>query len=100
MCSSTFQVCGIQGSFKVTCEHSMRVLRDNKESLSAVLEAFVYDPLTAWRLLQTTDGDRQGTKGGGARLVHFLKIMDLTKYRPWQSQKSILTLLHKGQIAK
>jgi|HubBroStandDraft_1064217.scaffolds.fasta_scaffold2735647_1 phosphatidylinositol kinase/protein kinase (PI-3 family) len=28
----------------------MRVLRDNKESLMAVLEAFVYDPLINWKL--------------------------------------------------
>ena len=30
----------------------MGVLRDNKESLMAVLEAFVYDPLINWRLMQ------------------------------------------------
>ena len=30
----------------------MKVLRDNKESLMAVLEAFVYDPLINWRLVQ------------------------------------------------
>lgn len=58
------QVCGIGGSFKTTCIISMGVLRDNRESLSAVLEAFVYDPLTAWRLLQTVDERaRNGGKG-------------------------------------
>ena len=31
----------------------MQVVRDNKESLMAVLEAFVYDPLINWRLMQT-----------------------------------------------
>jgi phosphatidylinositol kinase/protein kinase (PI-3 family) len=31
----------------------MRVLRDNKESLMAVLEAFVYDPLINWKLQLT-----------------------------------------------
>ena len=31
----------------------MRVIRENKESLMAVLEAFVYDPLINWRLLTT-----------------------------------------------
>jgi FKBP12-rapamycin complex-associated protein len=30
----------------------MKVLRDNKDSLMAVLEAFVYDPLINWRLMQ------------------------------------------------
>ena len=34
----------------------MKVLRDNKESLMAVLEAFVYDPLITWRLMQN-DGE-------------------------------------------
>ena len=29
----------------------MRVLRSNKDSLMAMLEAFVYDPLISWRLL-------------------------------------------------
>lgn len=34
----------------------MRVLRENKESIIAVLEAFVHDPLINWRLVQ---GGRQ-----------------------------------------
>lgn len=38
----------------------MKVLRDNKESLMAVLEAFVYDPLISWRLMQTDAESRQG----------------------------------------
>jgi len=29
----------------------MRVLRENKDSVMAVLEAFVYDPLLNWRLI-------------------------------------------------
>ena len=33
----------------------MRVLRENKDSLMAVLEAFVYDPLINWRLLTNPD---------------------------------------------
>jgi len=30
----------------------MTVLRNNKDSLMAVLEAFVYDPLLNWRLME------------------------------------------------
>lgn len=37
----------------------MQVLRDNKESLMAVLEAFVYDPLINWRLAQADVGGRR-----------------------------------------
>src|SRR5690242_15103175 len=52
MLISAMEVCGIEGNFRTTCESVMMVLRQNKESLMAVLEAFVYDPLINWRLLQ------------------------------------------------
>lgn len=44
-------VSGIEGTFRQTSESVMHILRVNKESLMAVLEAFVYDPLISWRLL-------------------------------------------------
>ncbi|XP_006461841.1 hypothetical protein AGABI2DRAFT_151460 [Agaricus bisporus var. bisporus H97] len=53
MLTHAMEVSGIEGSFKNTCEITMTVLRDNKDSLLAVLEAFVYDPLINWRLMQT-----------------------------------------------
>ena len=39
---------GCEGNFRITCEHVMRVLRNNKESLMAILEAFAFDPLIRW----------------------------------------------------
>lgn len=56
MAVSTSKVNGIQGSFKTTSEMAMQVMRDNKDSLLAVLEAFVYDPLIIWRFMQA-DGE-------------------------------------------
>ncbi|KAI9850778.1 MAG: phosphatidylinositol kinase- protein kinase tor1 [Thelocarpon superellum] len=50
MLTYAMEVSNIEGSFSITCEHVMRVLRDNKESLMAVLEAFIHDPLLNWRL--------------------------------------------------
>lgn len=50
MLTYAMEVSTIEGSFRTTCEHVMRVLRDNKESLMAVLEAFIHDPLLTWRL--------------------------------------------------
>jgi len=65
------QVSGIEGSFRNTCEITMTVLRDNKESLMAVLEAFVYDPLINWRLMQTeVDGRRNESEGAFPRIVN------------------------------
>lgn len=48
MLNYAMEVLGIEGLFRITCEHVMRVLRDNKESLMAILEAFAYDPLINW----------------------------------------------------
>ncbi|KAG8807009.1 phosphatidylinositol kinase- protein kinase tor1, partial [Serendipita sp. 400] len=55
MLVSAMEVSGIDGSFKVTSEITMKVLRDNREPLMAVLEAFIYDPLVSWRLTTETD---------------------------------------------
>ncbi|KAJ7667024.1 phosphatidylinositol 3-kinase [Mycena rosella] len=60
MLTHAMEVSGIEGSFRRTCEISMQVLRDNKESLMAVLEAFVYDPLINWRLMQADAEIRPG----------------------------------------
>ncbi|KAI9820202.1 MAG: phosphatidylinositol kinase- protein kinase tor1 [Pycnora praestabilis] len=50
MMTYAMEVSNIEGSYRVTCEAVMRVLRENKESLMAVLEAFIHDPLLNWRL--------------------------------------------------
>lgn len=44
----------------------MRVLRENKESIIAVLEAFVHDPLINWRLVQggRQVGGQNAARGG------------------------------------
>lgn len=50
MLTSAMEVSNIDGSYKLSCEAVMRVIRENKESLMAVLEAFIHDPLLNWRL--------------------------------------------------
>ncbi|KAG8683330.1 phosphatidylinositol kinase- protein kinase tor1, partial [Ceratobasidium sp. 395] len=54
MLTKAMEVSGIkgQGSYRNTCVITMEVLRQNKDSLLAVLEAFVWDPLVNWRLMQ------------------------------------------------
>ncbi|AMD21577.1 HFL279Cp [Eremothecium sinecaudum] len=48
MLTYAMEVSGIEGSFRITCENVMKVLRVNKESLMAILEAFAHDPLINW----------------------------------------------------
>lgn len=45
------QVTGIEGTYRSTCESVMHVLHKHRDSVMAVLEAFVYDPLLNWRLV-------------------------------------------------
>ena len=74
MLTHAMEVSGIQGSFKFTCEITMRVLRENKESLMAVLEAFVYDPLINWRFVV----DR---REGNEVLFRWMNVISERSYR-------------------
>jgi len=51
MLVKAMEVSGIEGNFRSTCESVISVLRQNKDSVMAMLEAFVHDPLINWRLL-------------------------------------------------
>ncbi|CAD8129655.1 unnamed protein product [Paramecium sonneborni] len=55
MLVNAMEACGIEGVYRHICNVVMRVLRENKESLLAVLDSFVYDPLLTWRLLHAQD---------------------------------------------
>eukprot|EP01127_Copromyxa_protea_P022122 TRINITY_DN7809_c0_g1_i1.p1 TRINITY_DN7809_c0_g1~~TRINITY_DN7809_c0_g1_i1.p1 ORF type:complete len:2505 (+),score=361.67 TRINITY_DN7809_c0_g1_i1:42-7556(+) len=50
MLTNAMGISGVEGHFRITAEHVMRVLRTNKEPIMAILEAFVYDPLVNWGL--------------------------------------------------
>ena len=49
--TKAMEACGIEGNYRFTCNNVMEVLRENRESLLAILEAFVTDPLLNWRLI-------------------------------------------------
>ncbi|CAA0806761.1 Serine/threonine-protein kinase TOR [Striga hermonthica] len=51
MLVKAMEVSGIEGNFRSTCESVMQVLRTNKDSVMAMMEAFVHDPLINWRLI-------------------------------------------------
>jgi len=40
---------GYEGVFRKSCEHTMKVMRSQKESLLSVLNTFLYDPLVEWK---------------------------------------------------
>jgi len=64
MLINAMEVTGIEGTYRSTCESVMTVLRNNKDSLMAVLEAFVYDPLLNWRLIETSSKNKKAKVAG------------------------------------
>ena len=69
MLVNAMEVSGIEGNYRSTATSVMRVLRAKSDSLNAMLEAFVHDPLVAWKLLhpnQTPSNDMGGAGGRDA----------------------------------
>ena len=66
MLVAAMEVSGIEGTFRSVCERVMRVMRKNKNSVMALLEAFIYDPLVNWRLMEHKGGGKKGGGGGVA----------------------------------
>jgi phosphatidylinositol kinase/protein kinase (PI-3 family) len=57
MLIKAMEVSGIEGSYRSTCERTMTVLRENRDSLVAMLQAFLYDPLISWRLVDLSNNN-------------------------------------------
>ncbi|XP_071054665.1 serine/threonine-protein kinase mTOR-like [Onthophagus taurus] len=77
MLINAMEVTGIEGTYRRTCESVMSVLRRNKDSVMAVLEAFVYDPLLNWRLVDTGRLNRSNTNDVGSISTGFSQEQDL-----------------------
>jgi hypothetical protein len=45
-----FGVSGTSGVFTRSCEETLRVLRDNKQALLAIVDVLLHDPLMSWRM--------------------------------------------------
>jgi len=67
MLIDAMEVSGIEGNFRSTCEAVMSMLRNNKESVLAMLEAFVHDPLINWRLLVRPEATEELRDSGRVR---------------------------------
>ena len=66
MLVSAMEVSGIEGNYRSTAEAAMRVLRTHRDSVMALLEAFVHDPLINWRLIGGAGGAAATAAGAAA----------------------------------
>jgi FKBP12-rapamycin complex-associated protein len=65
MLINAMEISGIEGTYRSTCQRVMGLIRDNRDSVMAMLEAFVYDPLISWRLVASSKSAPEN-HGGGA----------------------------------
>ncbi|KAI5952922.1 TEL1 [Candida theae] len=45
-----FGATGVEGTFKISCQHTMRVLRENRDHIISILDVLRWDPLYSWTL--------------------------------------------------
>lgn len=92
MLINAMEVTGIDGTYRKTCESVMSVLHRNKDSVMAVLEAFVYDPLLNWRLTDTGARNKSNTGEVGSFSLSTSQEHDLTESLSVTfNKKSLLT---------
>ncbi|KAI9352104.1 armadillo-type protein [Obelidium mucronatum] len=102
MLINAMEVSGIEGNYRITCEHVMRVLRDNKSSVMSVLEAFVHDPLINWRLMANASPKMESKKtvnfgeNGGNDLLEDQNIEDMQSAKYIGSRKFKSLKSHAG----
>lgn len=65
MLTNAMEVGGIRGTFRITSELVMKVVRDNRAGMITLLEAFVHDPLIGWRLIDGPNSNPAAALPGG-----------------------------------
>jgi FKBP12-rapamycin complex-associated protein len=87
MLINALELSGIEGTFRITCESVMNVIKESNESLMAMLEAFVYDPLLQWRLVVDNDNENKNNE-------NYDKNNDLTNFRALEVMERISNKLN------
>ncbi|KZT05577.1 uncharacterized protein LAESUDRAFT_655532 [Laetiporus sulphureus 93-53] len=72
-------VTGTEGVFRIACEVTMQLLRDNKDTLMSVLDAFIHDPLVEW---EDEKRKREHSRSNISRSTVDLRKMAMDALRP------------------
>ncbi|ETO18366.1 FKBP12-rapamycin complex-associated protein [Reticulomyxa filosa] len=94
MLIKAMEVSGIEGNYRTTCENTMRVLRTSKDSLMAILEAFVYDPLISFKLL--AQNLMRANKNGESKSK---KVNTVNKFADDQKREETMSMLRQSIVA-
>ena len=87
-------VTGVDGVFRTACECVLRVLRQNRELLLTLLEAFVYDPLVDWTADKADDIARRKMELRVSLSLFSTRIGELKSSMAQQLDEGALALSH------
>ena len=67
---NALEISGIEGTYRISCENIMRIMRSNSEQIIGLLSAFIYDPLRQWtNLTSKTDSNNASDESSSANII-------------------------------
>ncbi|KAG7166823.1 Serine/threonine-protein kinase mTOR-like [Homarus americanus] len=100
MLINAMEVTGIDGTYRMTCESVMSLIRRNKDSLMAMLEAFVHDPLLNWRLMDHAQPKSKRSVVGDSESAGSAVSATDTVHTPIMEATPISSAIHAGSQTK
>jgi FKBP12-rapamycin complex-associated protein len=104
MLVNAMEVSGIEGTYRLTCEKVMALLRENRESILAMLETFAHDPLITWGKMQAAPAATTTPKAAASGSSSQMAIRYPAAAAPGGSIRSVMSwannddiLLHIGE---
>jgi len=87
-------VTGVEGTYRKTCEATMRVMKNERGALTSVLHTFVYDPLIEW-----SNNRGKKPKTGEVKNDEGIRVMTAIEGRLKGKSGRGLPLQVEGQVA-
>ncbi|KAK2465988.1 hypothetical protein APHAL10511_001629 [Amanita phalloides] len=92
-------VTGIEGVFRIACEVTLQLLRDNKDSLMNVLDAFIHDPLVEWED-EKRKLEREPTKRNQVKASVDLGMLARNALSPIEKKLNGIHMTNKEKVEK
>ena len=91
-------VSGVEGNFRASCEATMDVLHTHKDSVMAMLEAFLHDPLVNWRLMTDDDVGKAAPAQDGAAAAA-VQAAGLEADQPVRVDRNVGSVIAERRVA-
>jgi phosphatidylinositol kinase/protein kinase (PI-3 family) len=52
---NAFGLTGVEGTFRLSCEHVLNILRKERDVILMLLESFIHDPLIEWNMYPSSN---------------------------------------------